>query len=74
MTISAVSTSTTLELRLPSSAGVAIELARFLTGFDSSGLKKRGSLYYSANYETADTQLRIDINAIVGSIDLVWLP
>ncbi len=64
----------TLELRLPSSVGVAIELTRFLAGFDSSGLEKRGSLYYSANYETADTQLRIDINAIVGSIDLVWLP
>ncbi len=64
----------TLELRLPSSVGVAIELARFLAGFDSSGLEKRGSLYYSANYETADAQLRIDINAIVGSIDLVWLP
>ncbi len=62
-----------LTLRLPSDAGVAIEVRRFLASFDSDGLIKRGSVYYSPNYDAADYKLNFSVSTIIGSVEIEWL-
>ena len=63
-----------LELRFPSRLGVALSLNRFLASFDRSGFEKRGDTYYSSNYDTAQTKLKLDVKAVLGHIEVVWVP
>ncbi len=63
-----------LTLRFPSHLGVTITLDRFLATFDHSGFVKRGDVYYSSNYDETDARLRLDIDAVLGAIDVVWVP
>ncbi len=61
-----------LTLRLPTDVGIRIRRDTFLTGFKAPGMEKRGDDYYSANWETADLQLTISVDAAFGSIEVEW--
>jgi predicted membrane protein len=60
-------------LRLPESVGVEADVERFLVNFDRSGLLRRGANYYSANWDTAQTKLRINVKAAMGDIEVEWV-
>jgi len=60
-------------LRLPETVGVEADVERFLVNFDRSGLLRRGPNYYSANWDTATTKLRINVQAALGDIDVEWV-
>jgi hypothetical protein len=60
-------------LRLPQSIGVRVDKNSFLTSFDSHGFIKRGSSYYTANWDDAPIRLTLDINAALGSINVEWI-
>ncbi|MBI2537082.1 MAG: hypothetical protein HYW06_09030 [Gemmatimonadetes bacterium] len=60
-------------LRLPESVGVEADVERFLVNFDRSGLSRRGPNYYSANWDTAKTKLRINLKAALGDIAVEWV-
>lgn len=62
-----------LDLRFPRSLGVKIVKNSFLTKFESSGLVKRGDAFYSRNWDTAEHQLTLTIDAGMGSIDVGWI-
>ena len=63
-----------LTMRFPSHLGVAVTLDRFLATFDRSGFVKRGDVYYSSNYDEAAAKLKLDIHAVLGDINVVWVP
>jgi DUF4097 and DUF4098 domain-containing protein YvlB len=60
-------------LQLPQEVGVEADLKGFLAAFDRSGLLRRGSSYYSANWDTAATKLRISLKAAVGDVQVEWV-
>ncbi len=60
-------------LRLPERVGVEADVERFLVNFDRSGLLRRGQNYYSANWDTAKTKLRINLKAALGDIQVEWV-
>ncbi len=60
-------------LRLPQEVGVEADLKGFLAAFDRSGLLRRGASYYSANWDTAATKLRISLRAAVGDVQVEWV-
>ena len=62
-----------LELRFPSHLGVTISLDRFLASFDDAGFVKRGDTFYSTGYDDAPAKLHIDLKAVVGDVDVVWV-
>jgi len=59
-------------LRLPESVGLEADVERFLVNFDRSGLLRRGPNYYSPNWDTAKTRLRINLKAALGDIAVEW--
>lgn len=60
-------------LVIPEDVGVSVDKQTFLTDFDRSGLEKRGSVYYSSNWETARHRLTLDVEGALGSITLRWV-
>jgi N-terminal domain of toast_rack, DUF2154 len=62
-----------LELRFPSRLGVAIELDRFLASFEKAGFEKRGDTYYSSGYDAAPSKLHIELKAVMGDVNVVWV-
>ncbi|HIF06864.1 MAG TPA: hypothetical protein EYQ64_07890 [Gemmatimonadetes bacterium] len=62
-----------LVLRFPRGLGVQLVKDTFLTSLDSEGLVKRGDSYYSLDYEEADYQITVDIDAAFGSIRVTWV-
>jgi hypothetical protein len=62
-----------LTLRFPRSLGVRITKSSFLTSFDSSGMVKRGNVFYSRNWDTAPHKLSLDVSAALGSIQVEWI-
>lgn len=62
-----------LELRFPEGLGVRVIKNTFLTSLDSEGLVKRGDSYYSLDWEEADHQVTVTVDAAFGSIDVVWI-
>lgn len=60
-------------LRLPEGVGVEADVERFLVNFDRSGLLRRGSSYYSANWDAAKTKLQINLKAALGDISVEWV-
>lgn len=61
-----------LTLRLPSDMGIRLTKDTFLTGLDAEGLEKRNGGYYSENWDTAEYQLEISVDAAFGKIEVVW--
>ena len=57
-----------LVLRFPRGLGVRLVEDTFLTSLDSEGLVKRGDAYYSLDYDDAEYQITVDVDAAFGSI------
>jgi hypothetical protein len=62
-----------LELRFPEGLGVRVIKNTFLTSLDSEGLIKRGDSFYSLDWEEAEYQVTVTVDAAFGSIDVVWI-
>ena len=62
-----------LELRFPEGLGVKVIKNTFLTSLDSEGLIKRGDSFYSLDWEEAEHQVTVTVDAAFGSIDVVWI-
>jgi len=62
-----------LVLRFPRGLGVRLEKDTFLTSFDSQLLVKRGNPYYSLDYDDAEYQITVEIDAAFGSIRVAWV-
>jgi hypothetical protein len=60
-------------LRLPEGVGVEADVERFLVNFDRSGLLRRGSNYYSPNWESARTKIQLNLRAAMGDIQVDWV-
>jgi hypothetical protein len=60
-------------LRFPRSVGVRITRSSFLTSFEADRMVRRDGSYFSENWEQADHQLTIDLEAALGSIEVVWI-
>lgn len=63
-----------LTLRVPEGLGIRIRKDSFLTSFDPEGLVKRGDSYYSLDWEEAEHNVTIDLDAAFGSVQVVWIP
>jgi hypothetical protein len=61
-----------LTLTLSPEMGIRLTKDTFLTGLDAEGLEKRNGGYYSANWDTAEYQLEINVDAAFGKIEVVW--
>ena len=62
-----------LVLRFPRGLGVRLLRDTFLTSFDSEGLVKYGDTYESLDYDDAEYQITVDIDAAFGSIRVAWV-
>lgn len=62
-----------LELRVPEGLGIRLRKDSFLTSLDSEGLVKRGDVYESLDYESAERRVVIDLDAAFGSVSVVWI-
>ena len=64
-----------LELQVPRSLGVRLRRPdSLLASIETEGLEKRGKVYQSANWESAERRIEIEITAVLGSVDLEWIP
>ena len=64
-----------LELQVPRSLGVRLRrLGSLLASIETDGLEKRGKVYQSVNWESAERKIEIEITAVLGSVDLEWIP
>lgn len=62
-----------LELRVPEGLGIRLRKDSFLTSLDSEGLVKRGDVYESLDYDSAERRVVIDLDAAFGSVSVVWI-
>ena len=62
-----------LTLRFPKGLGARLVKDTFLTSLDSEGLVKRGDAYYSLDYDEADYQVIVAVDAAFGSIRVLWV-
>ncbi len=62
-----------LTLRVPRGLGIRVRKSGLLVGFDSQGLVKRGDVYYSEDWEDADHQLTVNVDAALGSVRVAWV-
>jgi len=62
-----------LELRVPEGLGIRLRKDSFLTSLDSEGLVKRGDIFESLDWNDADRQVTIDLDAAFGSVKVVWI-
>jgi len=62
-----------LTLRVPRDVGMQVRKDGILVGFDSQGLIKRGDVYQSENWGSAERKLTVEIDAAFGSIRVVWI-
>ena len=64
-----------LDIQIPRSLGVRLRRSgSILASIDTEGLEKRGSFYQSANWDSAERKVEIEIAAVLGSVDLEWIP
>ena len=62
-----------LELRVPEGLGIRLRKDSFLTSLDSEGLVKRGDVYESLDFDSAERRVVIDLDAAFGSVSVVWI-
>lgn len=62
-----------LELRVPEGLGIQLRKDSFLTSLDSEGLVKRGDVYESLDFDSAQRRVVIDLDAAFGSVSVVWI-
>ena len=64
-----------LELQVPRSLGVRLRRpGSLLASIETDGLEKQGKVYQSVNWESAERKIEIEITAVLGSVDLEWIP
>jgi hypothetical protein len=63
-----------LTLRFPETLGVAIKVNRLFAGFEPQGFVKQGSRYVSTQYDEATARVELELNAVMGGIDVEWVP
>ena len=59
-----------LLLRIPSDAGVRLEVQRVAAGFEHEGFTKRDDAWYSENYDRASRKLRLRAETYFGKIEI----
>jgi predicted membrane protein len=59
-----------LALHLPQDVGVRVEVQKLLASFDHRGLYKRGSAYYSDNWDSAKVRVRVRAETVFGAIEI----
>lgn len=63
-----------VKLQVPRSLGVRLQRpGSLLASIETEGLEKRGKVYESANWESAERKVEIEITAVLGSVDLEWI-
>jgi hypothetical protein len=62
-----------VELRIPRGLGVRLDVNRFLAAVDRAGFVKRGSAYFTPDYDAAPAKIALDVSAVLGSIDVTWV-
>ncbi|UCF40886.1 MAG: hypothetical protein JSW43_00650 [Gemmatimonadota bacterium] len=62
-----------VNLRLPIGLGIEVDIDRLFAGFEGSGFVKRGSRYFSHDYDGAAQKLRLDIKAALGDVNVEWV-
>lgn len=62
-----------VRIDVPRNAGVRLRVHKFLAGVDHPGFTKRGSYYYSPNYDAAAVKLHLEVHATFGSIEVTWI-
>ena len=64
-----------LDIQVPRSLGVRLRRpGSILASVDTEGLEKRGDVYQSVNWASAGHRVEIEIAAVLGSVDLEWIP
>jgi hypothetical protein len=63
-----------LRLRFPENLGVVIKVNRLFASFEQQGFVKRGSRYVSANLDESRARLEVEINAVLGGVNVEWVP
>ena len=62
-----------LHAHKPEGLGVRLRKDSFLATIDPQGLVKRGDYYYSTDWDEADRQVDIDVDAALGKVSVVWV-
>lgn len=63
-----------VQIRLPRNLGVELRATKsFLSGIDVSGFRQEGEVYYSDNYEQAQSKLKLEVRAGIGGVQIGWL-
>jgi len=62
-----------LELHVPEGLGIQLRKDSFFTALDSEGLVKRGDNYESLDWNDAEHQVTIDLDAAFGSVKVIWI-
>jgi hypothetical protein len=58
-----------INIILPEAAGVQIEVGKAISALSlPAGFQKRGDFYYSANYDSVDKRIELDISQAIGNI------
>ena len=63
-----------VELRFPRGLGVRLVSDVFLASVDAQDMVKRGQDYFSLDWDSAETQVTVEVDARVGALDVVWVP
>ena len=59
-----------LAVHLPGEAGIRVDIRRVLAGFEHPGLVRRGNAFYSDNWESAKTRVRIRAETVLGAVEV----
>jgi len=63
-----------LRVLLPREIGVELRTSKsFLSGVSMSGFDRKGDVYYSQNYDEAGTQIKVEVNAGIGGVEIEWI-
>lgn len=62
-----------LTLLMPRDIGVRITRRSVLASFDAPGFTQQGNTFSSANWDTADRRLTLNLTTALGSVDVRWL-
>jgi len=64
-----------LAIQVPRSLGIRLRRpGSFLAAIDTEGLEKRGDFHQSLNWAAAERRVEVEIAAVLGSVDLEWIP
>jgi hypothetical protein len=63
-----------VEILRPRHIGAEVQLKEsFFSGFDISGFRKRGEIYYSDNLEQVERIVRFNIRTGIGGVQIRWI-